>query len=643
MPVKCSIAQRSGWFPWGKPASGRYLRPADFPFRRPGRTLHTLAASIAIATLRPGPRLCRVQLRTRLSFQGRFGRKLFWQNWLGAILLMVLVMILQGVLALAGTAGSILGAIITLAGIFMAAWWSLATQVKRWHDLGHSGWMVLLNFIPVLGFIICVINLGFLKGKPGPNRFDPATATPAAPPVAPAITAAPAPAAGEPPPLIAPAPARKLSQTSRRIIAATLGLLTLVVLGGAAFFVAVPGADWATRRSWCKATLGSPVECQAMAWRYRSGRGLPQNFTKAAQWFQRAADKGVAAAQYDLAVLHFYGLGVPADPDKARPLLEAAVQQNYVPAMTLLGLCYATEVPDWQDTVDARGPMVSKLWEQAAAAGDPWAESLLGSACLARRTKGDGKENLILGLYWLESARRHGVETVGGLLQHVWATVPAEDLEHVTGQVFGRLEKGNPDPLPEETVTAAPELTPPAETSPASETPTTTETTPMENTAPAADTPAPGDASKPNDPSSPTTPPVAETPENAPSETLAGEVLAKMRSLPEYVSVSTLYAEKSQADPNWPATDEGKAVGQYLQTMRSDAQAVSLQSGSDDKATVAYAVGGNALSTEVRAGDLANNPVYRQSLVDALAQNIVRAPRSLLVAEFLKQAGGGAK
>jgi hypothetical protein len=169
----------------------------------------------------------------------------------------------------------------------------------------------------------------------------------------------------------------------------------------------------------------------------------------------------------------------------------------------------------------------------------------------------------------------------------------------------------------------------------------------MNSTAPSAGTPSPTDAATPGDTPSPTAPPpsteappAAETPEKTPTETpLADEVLAKVRSLPDYVTLSTLYAEKSQADPDWPASDEGKAVGQYLQTMRSDAQAVSLQSGDEGKGTLVYTVGGIAQSSGVRTGDIASKPSYRQALTDALAIAISGAPRPAQVTELLKQAG----
>jgi uncharacterized membrane protein YhaH (DUF805 family) len=52
-------------------------------------------------------------------------------------------------------------------------WPSLAVQVKRWHDRDKSGWMVLINFIPIVGFLWTFIECGFLDGTPGPNKYGP--------------------------------------------------------------------------------------------------------------------------------------------------------------------------------------------------------------------------------------------------------------------------------------------------------------------------------------------------------------------------------------------------------------------------------------------------------------------------------------
>jgi len=50
-------------------------------------------------------------------------------------------------------------------------WPVLAVQAKRWHDRDKSAWWVLINLIPVIGFLWSIIENGFLQGTPGPNRF----------------------------------------------------------------------------------------------------------------------------------------------------------------------------------------------------------------------------------------------------------------------------------------------------------------------------------------------------------------------------------------------------------------------------------------------------------------------------------------
>ena len=45
-------------------------------------------------------------------------------------------------------------------------------HIGRWHDLGQSGWMTLLLFIPYVGLIIS-IPLLFLKGEEKNNQYGP--------------------------------------------------------------------------------------------------------------------------------------------------------------------------------------------------------------------------------------------------------------------------------------------------------------------------------------------------------------------------------------------------------------------------------------------------------------------------------------
>jgi uncharacterized membrane protein YhaH (DUF805 family) len=53
----------------------------------------------------------------------------------------------------------------------LLVWPALAVSVKRWHDRDKSGAWVLLNLLPVIGWIWALIDNGFLRGTSGPNRF----------------------------------------------------------------------------------------------------------------------------------------------------------------------------------------------------------------------------------------------------------------------------------------------------------------------------------------------------------------------------------------------------------------------------------------------------------------------------------------
>jgi TPR repeat protein len=41
---------------------------------------------------------------------------------------------------------------------------------------------------------------------------------------------------------------------------------------------------------------------------YDTGQGVPQDYAKAATWYRKAADHGMAKAQFNLAVLYADGL-----------------------------------------------------------------------------------------------------------------------------------------------------------------------------------------------------------------------------------------------------------------------------------------------------------------------------------------------
>ena len=64
-----------------------------------------------------------------------------------------------------------------LVWLLVVAWASIALQIKRWHDLGKTGWLVLINLLPGVGSLISLICLGFCKSTTTAIRFG-SSATP---------------------------------------------------------------------------------------------------------------------------------------------------------------------------------------------------------------------------------------------------------------------------------------------------------------------------------------------------------------------------------------------------------------------------------------------------------------------------------
>jgi len=47
---------------------------------------------------------------------------------------------------------------------------SASINIRRWHDMGNSGWFYLLTFIPFASLIVVLIEL-IAPGTPGPNLY----------------------------------------------------------------------------------------------------------------------------------------------------------------------------------------------------------------------------------------------------------------------------------------------------------------------------------------------------------------------------------------------------------------------------------------------------------------------------------------
>jgi len=74
---------------------------------------------------------------------------------------------------------------------------------------------------------------------------------------------------------------------------------------------------------------GDPKAQSELGEMYLSGKGVPQDFKEAANWYMKAARKGYAQAQFSLGNLYFNGEGVPKDYVEAYAWFNLAAAQGY--------------------------------------------------------------------------------------------------------------------------------------------------------------------------------------------------------------------------------------------------------------------------------------------------------------------------
>jgi uncharacterized membrane protein YhaH (DUF805 family) len=104
-------------------------------------------------------------LRVFFSLRGRVSRRQFWLY--GVLALIGFAVLGHALLGIARVSSRNADLIVNL----LLVWPALAVSVKRWHDRDKSGWWVLLNLLPVIGWLWALIDNGFLRGTSGPNRF----------------------------------------------------------------------------------------------------------------------------------------------------------------------------------------------------------------------------------------------------------------------------------------------------------------------------------------------------------------------------------------------------------------------------------------------------------------------------------------
>lgn len=114
-------------------------------------------------------------LKKYTEFNGRAQRAEYWYFYLFNIIISIILSILGKTLGIfnisIGTVGNeinILPIIYSLAVLIPG----LAVSVRRLHDVGKSGWMILISLIPLIGTIWLLV-LMMKDSVPGENEYGP--------------------------------------------------------------------------------------------------------------------------------------------------------------------------------------------------------------------------------------------------------------------------------------------------------------------------------------------------------------------------------------------------------------------------------------------------------------------------------------
>ncbi|MFD9482025.1 MULTISPECIES: DUF805 domain-containing protein [Streptomyces] len=103
-------------------------------------------------------------LKKYAVFSGRARRQEYWMFFLFNMAAAIILMILDGVL---GTS-PVLYSIYVLAVLLP----NLGVTIRRLHDTGKSGWWILINLVPFVGFIWFIVLVA-TAGQQQPNQYGP--------------------------------------------------------------------------------------------------------------------------------------------------------------------------------------------------------------------------------------------------------------------------------------------------------------------------------------------------------------------------------------------------------------------------------------------------------------------------------------
>ena len=108
-----------------------------------------------------------------VNFSGRASRSEYWWFYLFACLAVFGAQILGGIITAAlGDAGAMIGlgiVVLVYLGLVLP---NLGVSVRRMHDIGKSGWLLLVAIIPCVGVILLIVWM-VSDGEPHDNAYGP--------------------------------------------------------------------------------------------------------------------------------------------------------------------------------------------------------------------------------------------------------------------------------------------------------------------------------------------------------------------------------------------------------------------------------------------------------------------------------------
>lgn len=104
------------------------------------------------------------------DFSGRARRTEYWMFFLFNMIFAIIATLLDNILGL--TLGQLPYGVFYLFYLLAVFIPGIAVVVRRLHDTGQSGWMILMSFVPIIGAVWLLI-LMITDSEPGDNKYGP--------------------------------------------------------------------------------------------------------------------------------------------------------------------------------------------------------------------------------------------------------------------------------------------------------------------------------------------------------------------------------------------------------------------------------------------------------------------------------------